>query len=132
VAGGALGLLLASGCMELLVSFIGRFTTRAAEIRISTEVLLFTLGVSILTGLIFGSIPAFSQQLNLVTSLKEGSANATVKASGLRLRNVLGRTSGTELCAADCRRAHDAQLCEAAAGQCRLQPGERAYGEHPA
>jgi predicted permease len=89
VAGGALGLLLASGCLELLVSFIGRFTTRAAEIHISTEVLLFTLGVSILTGLIFGSIPALSQRLNLVTSLKEGSANATVKARGLRLRNVL-------------------------------------------
>jgi len=89
VAGGALGLLLASGCLELLVSFVGRFTTRAAEVRISTEVLLFTLGISILTGLIFGSIPALSQRLNLVTSLKEGSANATVKSGGLRLRNVL-------------------------------------------
>jgi putative ABC transport system permease protein len=89
VAGGALGLLLASGCLELLVRFVGRFTTRAAEVRISTEVLLFTLGISILTGLIFGSIPAFAQRLNLVTSLKEGSANATVKAGGMRLRNVL-------------------------------------------
>ena len=43
-----------------------RFTTRAAEVHISTEVLLFTLGVSVLTGLIFGSIPALSQRLNLV------------------------------------------------------------------
>jgi putative ABC transport system permease protein len=51
--------------------------------------LLFTLGISILTGLIFGSIPALAQRLNLVTSLKEGSANATVKASGVRLRKVL-------------------------------------------
>jgi predicted permease len=42
-----------------------------------------------LTGLIFGSIPAISQRLNLVTSLKEGSANATVKTGGLRLRNLL-------------------------------------------
>jgi predicted permease len=89
LAGGALGLLLASACLELLVRFVGRFTTRAAEVRISTEVLLFTLGISVLTGLIFGSIPALSQRLNLVNSLKEGSANATVKASGLRLRNVL-------------------------------------------
>jgi putative ABC transport system permease protein len=89
LGGGALGLLLASGCVELLVRFVGRFTTRAAEVRISVEVLLFTLGVSVLTGLIFGSIPALSQRLNLVTSLKEGSANATVKASGVRMRNVL-------------------------------------------
>ncbi len=81
VAGGALGLLLATGCLELLVRFVGRFTTRAAEVRISMEVLLFTLGISIVTGLIFGSIPAISQRLNLVTSLKEGSANATVKAA---------------------------------------------------
>jgi predicted permease len=89
LAGGALGLLLASACLELLVRFVARFTTRAAEVRISTEVLLFTLGVSVLTGLIFGSVPALSQRLNLVNSLKEGSANATVKSSGLRLRNLL-------------------------------------------
>ena len=69
--------------------FVGRFTTRAAEVRINAEVLLFTLGVSVITGLIFGSIPALSQRLNLVNSLKEGSANATVKSSGLRLRNLL-------------------------------------------
>src|SRR6478609_7000049 len=89
LAGGALGLLLASACLELLVRFVGRFTTRAAEVHISTEVLLFTLGISVLTGLIFGLIPALSQRLNLVTSLKEGSANATVKSSGVRLRNLL-------------------------------------------
>ncbi|MBZ5504661.1 MAG: ABC transporter permease [Acidobacteriia bacterium] len=89
LGGGLLGLLMASGCLELLVRFVGRFTTRAAEVRISLEVLLFTLGVSVLTGLIFGSIPALSQRLNLVNSLKEGSANATVKSGGVRLRNVL-------------------------------------------
>ena len=89
VTGGALGLLMASACLELLVRFVGRFTTRAAEVRISAEVLLFTLGVSVLTGLIFGSIPALSQRLNLVNSLKEGSANATVKTGGVRLRNLL-------------------------------------------
>ena len=89
LAGGMLGLLMAAGCLELLVRFVGRFTTRAAEVRISFEVLLFTLGVSIITGLIFGSIPALSQRPNLVNSLKEGSANATVKSTGLRLRNLL-------------------------------------------
>jgi predicted permease len=89
LGGGALGLLLASGCLELLVRFVGRFTTRAAEVRISMEVLLFTLGVSILTGLIFGSIPAFSRRMNLVNALKEGSASATEKRGGLRLRNIL-------------------------------------------
>ncbi|MGC2698268.1 MAG: ABC transporter permease [Candidatus Angelobacter sp.] len=89
LAGGALGLLLASACVELLVKFIGRFTTRAAEVSISMEVLLFTLGVSVLTGLIFGSIPAFSQRLDLVNSLKEGNTASTLKSSRHRVRNLL-------------------------------------------
>jgi predicted permease len=89
LAGGALGLLLASACVDLLVRFIGRFTTRAAEVQISTEVLLFTLGLSILTGLAFGSVPALSQRLNLVNSLKEGSSSTTVKSSRHQLRNLL-------------------------------------------
>lgn len=89
LAGGVLGLWLASGSLDLLVRFIGRFTTRAAEVSISIPVLLFTLGVSVLTGLIFGSVPAFSQKLNLVHSLKEGSNAATVKADGNRMRNLL-------------------------------------------
>ncbi|HET7872132.1 MAG TPA: ABC transporter permease, partial [Terriglobales bacterium] len=89
LAGGALGLLLASGCLDLLVRFVGRFTTRAGEVSISMPVLLFTLGVAVVTGLVFGSIPAFSQKLNLVHSLKEGSSTATVKLDGNRVRNVL-------------------------------------------
>ncbi len=89
LAGGALGLLLASASVELLARFIGRFTTRAAEVHISIEVLLFTLGISVLTGLAFGSVPAFSQRLNLVNSLKEGSSAATIKSSRNQLRNLL-------------------------------------------
>ncbi len=89
LAGGALGLLMASASVDLLVRFIGKFTTRAAEVHISWEVLLFTLGISVLTGLVFGSIPAFSQRLNLVHSLKEGSSAATVKSNRHQLRNLL-------------------------------------------
>jgi len=89
LAGGALGLLLASFCVEMLVQFVGRFTTRAAEVRISPEVLFFTLAVSVLTGLIFGSIPAFSQRLNLVNSLKEGTSASTLKSTRHQLRNLL-------------------------------------------
>jgi len=89
LAGGLLGLLLAAGALELLVRFVGRFTTRAAEISISTPVLLFTLGISLLTGLVFGAIPALAQRLSLVNSLKEGSTNFTARAGRLQLRNLL-------------------------------------------
>src|SRR5262249_11535584 len=68
VAGGALGLWLATGCLSLLVSFVERFTTRAAEVTISMPVLLFTLALSVVTGLAFGSVPALSQRMDLVNS----------------------------------------------------------------
>ncbi len=89
LAGGLLGLLLASYSLSLLVTFVSRYTTRAAEVSVSTPVLLFTLLVSVITGLVFGSVPAFSQRLNLVNSLKEGSNTATVKADSHRMRNLL-------------------------------------------
>jgi putative ABC transport system permease protein len=89
LAGGVLGLLLASNCLDLLVKFVAHYTTRAAEVSISTPVLLFTLAVSVITGLVFGSVPAFSQRLNLVNSLKEGSASATLRSTTHQVRNLL-------------------------------------------
>jgi predicted permease len=89
LAGGTLGLGLASLSLSLLVTYVGRFTTRAGEVSISVPVLLFTLLVSIATGLIFGSIPAFSQRRDLVNSLKESSNASTEKSSRHRMRNLL-------------------------------------------
>jgi predicted permease len=89
LAGGALGLWLASTGVSLLVSFVQRLTTRAAEVTISMPVLLFTLAISVLTGLAFGSIPAFSQRMDLVNSLKEGGNATTDRSSRNRMRNVL-------------------------------------------
>lgn len=89
LASGALGLLLAAGCLGLLVKFVAHFTNRAAEVSISTPVLLFTLAVSILTGLAFGSIPAFFQRLNLVNLLKEGTNTVSGRSSRHTARNFL-------------------------------------------
>ena len=89
LAGGAVGLVLASACLDLLVRFVAGFTTRAAEVSISIPVLLFTLVVSIVTGLVFGSVPAFFQKLDLVNSLKEGANTASEKSSRHTVRNVL-------------------------------------------
>jgi hypothetical protein len=89
LGGGVLGLLLASQCLSLLVAFVARYTTRAHEVSISTPVLLFTLGLSVITGVLFGSVPAFSQRLNLLSSLKEGSAAATMTMGSNRVRNLL-------------------------------------------
>jgi predicted permease len=89
LAGGALGLLLASGGLRLLVTFAARFTTRSEEICIDGLVLLFTVLVSVVTGLVFGLVPVFSSDRNLNNSLKEGGGRTSASASRQRTRNLL-------------------------------------------
>lgn len=83
LAGGALGLLVAAWGLHLLVTFAARFTPRAHEISIDGFVLLFTLLVSLGTGLIFGLMPALGSDKNLSGALKENSRTTT---GGMRHR----------------------------------------------
>jgi len=71
--GGVAGLALAHWGRALLVAFASRFTQRAAEIQIDGAVLAYTLGVSVLTGLVFGAVPAFSRRFGSRESLGDGS-----------------------------------------------------------
>jgi len=87
--GGILGLLLAAGGLHLLVAFAARFTTRASEISIDASVLLFTLAISVVTGLAFGLMPAFTSEKNFTAALKEGSGRSTTGAGRQRVRNLL-------------------------------------------
>jgi predicted permease len=79
--GGSLGLLIAYWGLPLLVAFAARFTNRTSEIRIDFSILLFTLIVSVGTGLAFGLIPALSfrqdSKQSLAGALKEDSGRAT-------------------------------------------------------
>jgi predicted permease len=88
-AGGVLGLALAAGGLQLLVRFAARFTTRSNEIKIDGFVLLFTLGISVVTGLIFGLMPAFSSDKNLTGALKEGGGRTSAGVKRQRVRNLL-------------------------------------------
>ncbi|HKP85374.1 MAG TPA: ABC transporter permease [Blastocatellia bacterium] len=73
VVGGALGLLLAVWGRDLLLAFSPGNIPRFDEISIDGRVFGFTLGVTILTTLIFGLIPALaSSKVDLTLSLKEG------------------------------------------------------------
>jgi predicted permease len=81
--GGALGLVIAAWAMELLVAFARQFTPRASEITLDRTVLLYTLGMSICTGLIFGVIPAFSGKLSAPSGIREG-ARTTASRQGMR------------------------------------------------
>ncbi|HEX5965004.1 MAG TPA: ABC transporter permease, partial [Pyrinomonadaceae bacterium] len=58
LAGGVLGLLLASWGMDLLVSYGPADVPRLRDVSIDRYVLFFTLGISTLTGIVFGLAPA--------------------------------------------------------------------------
>jgi putative ABC transport system permease protein len=87
--GGIAGVLIAAVSLNLLVTFAARFTPRADEISLNGYVLLFTFVVSVLTGLIFGLMPALSTRPNLNASLKEGGAQTTTGNLRNRLRGLL-------------------------------------------
>ncbi len=89
VAGGILGLLLASWGTALLSTFMGRFTTRAAEIQIDSSVLLFTLIVSVGTGILFGLAPAINSSRRVFSQLQAGTRSSSGGHSGFTLRNGL-------------------------------------------
>ncbi len=81
--GGAGGLLLAAWGIGLLARINPGNIPRLEEIAIDLPVLGFTLGVSLLTGVLFGLVPALrSARPDLMQSLKEGGTHA---AAGFRL-----------------------------------------------
>ena len=89
-AGAALGTLLAVGGVRALVAFLPAGFPRAAEIHLDPWVFLFTLVTAVVTGLLFGLVPALTaSRTDLQQSLREGGRNATGSSRQLRLRNVL-------------------------------------------
>ncbi|HTQ80493.1 MAG TPA: ABC transporter permease, partial [Thermoanaerobaculia bacterium] len=87
--GGTLGLLLATFGSRPLAFYAQRYTPLAQGIGIDGSVLAFTLGLSLLTGLIFGLVPALQvSRRDLVSALKQGG-HATLGANRHRIRNIL-------------------------------------------
>src|ERR1700742_2926071 len=89
LGGGLLGLLLATGGLKLLATFVARFTPRANEIHIEAQVLLFTLGTAALVSILTGTAPALARRGNLASTLKEGGTQSTTGAKRSRTRGVL-------------------------------------------
>lgn len=75
LAGGLLGVLLAQGGLRLLLGAIDqRSLPVTGEVEIDAVVLLFSLGLSLATGVLFGTAPALQAlRLDLVSGLKEGA-----------------------------------------------------------
>jgi putative ABC transport system permease protein len=86
--GGALGLLLAQWAARSLPAFFPENAAEGVDFSVDWRVLVFTLGVSVLTGLVFGLAPAMqTTQPDLVSALKDdasGSNNRRLRRLGLR------------------------------------------------
>ena len=88
--GGAVGLLLAVWWSDLLVALGKDDIPRAVHVRLDWRVLGFTLGISLITGLIFGLAPAtHSSKSELVEALKDGGRGTSEGARRNRVRNLL-------------------------------------------
>ncbi|MGA2629092.1 MAG: ABC transporter permease [Terriglobia bacterium] len=78
LAGGGLGLLLASWGMRTALNILPEALPRAEEIRLDGHVLLFTLVASALAGIVFGLAPALkTSRTGLHETLKEGGRGSS-------------------------------------------------------
>jgi putative ABC transport system permease protein len=88
--GGTCGVFLAVLGLKVLVGFIPPFTPRVEEIGIDPTVLAFTLLISVVTGLIFGLMPAWqTTHTNLNEILKDSSRGSTGGKGQNRFRSIL-------------------------------------------
>ena len=77
-AGAALALAIAKWSVAPLLQVVPGILPRSHDVRVNAYVLLFTFGVSIAVGILFGLAPALkNSRTDLQTSLKEGGRGAT-------------------------------------------------------
>ncbi|MBZ5726140.1 MAG: ABC transporter permease [Acidobacteriia bacterium] len=90
LAGAVCGLLFAFGGLRLLVATNAGSIPRVAEIDIDWQVLLFTLAVSLATGIVFGLAPVLHiRPAHLYDILKSAAGRATVSGAANRFRAAL-------------------------------------------
>jgi predicted permease len=90
LVGGALGLGLAYAGVRVLLGLAPENLPRINEIGIDPVVLLFTFGISVLAGLLFGLFPVVRYGgVSLVSALKEGGRGSSVGRERHRARNGL-------------------------------------------
>ncbi|MFN2540650.1 MAG: ADOP family duplicated permease, partial [Chthoniobacterales bacterium] len=90
VFGGGVGLLLSILGLSVLKRFIPPNISQAQAIAIDARVLIFTILVSLVTGLIFGLAPATqAANFNLNDTLKESGRDSVAGSRGNRIRGLL-------------------------------------------
>jgi predicted permease len=89
--GGSLGLLLAKWGTAAAIAAVPRSLPRAEEIGIDVRVLLFTLSISVITGIVFGLVPALkSSRTNIGETLKDTGRAVSGHRSRMQAVFVIG------------------------------------------
>jgi len=90
IIGGGIGLLLSLWLTRLLVALSPPNSPRFDEIRPDARVFAFTLGITVITGLIFGLAPALqASRIDLNERLKEGGRSGASGGSHNRVRSLM-------------------------------------------
>ena len=90
IAGGACGLGVAYACLAVLRHSINSNLNRAGDIALNWQVILLLIALSIVSAVIFGTIPAFqAASADPQEALHESSRGAGTGVKQLRLRNAL-------------------------------------------
>jgi predicted permease len=90
VAGGALGLILASWTTSIIVGSASARVPRIEDVSIDRWVLAYTLGISLLTGILFGMFPAWQlTHTDVNESIKEGGRSGSTGAGRKSIRSAL-------------------------------------------
>jgi putative ABC transport system permease protein len=90
VSGGVLGLILAGVALSVGKSMLPENLPRVNEISLSWQVIVFALGLAILTGLACALAPAFAAiRTNVNSNLKEGGRSGSEGGGHARLRSTL-------------------------------------------
>jgi predicted permease len=93
VLGGLAGLAIAAWGLDALKAYASAFLPRVDEIRISAPVLFFTAGISLFTGLLFGSWPRLPAAGALFGTLKDGARGASTQSGRMRGLLIMGQVA---------------------------------------
>jgi putative ABC transport system permease protein len=90
ICGGVAGVILAKWGLDSLLLLAPENLSRSGEIRLDAGILLFALGLSIVTGLLFGIAPAWlAARTDVNEALKQGTRGSTEGGVRGRLRGAL-------------------------------------------
>ena len=90
ISGGVLGLVLAAVALQVGKSMLPESLPRVNEIALSWQVIVFALGLAIVTGIVCALAPAFAGiRTNVNDNLKEGGRTGSAGGGHARLRSTL-------------------------------------------